>query len=95
MAWIRTIKPREAEGEVAVFYDEVLASMHARQRLDGQPPSDLPDNPVPNALMSLHPAAARAFLKYRDIVIAGDGPLSRAQREMIATVVSAANRCVF
>ncbi|MBI4279962.1 MAG: carboxymuconolactone decarboxylase family protein [Armatimonadetes bacterium] len=95
MAWIRTIKPREATGNVLVFYEEVRASLHTRQRLAGQPLTDLPDNPVPNVLMSLHPAAARAFLKFRDIVMAGESPLSRAQREMIATVVSAANRCVF
>lgn len=42
---------------------------------------------------SLFPASLEAHLEYYKTVMFGRSPLSRAQREMIATVVSAANEC--
>jgi alkylhydroperoxidase family enzyme len=45
--------------------------------------------------MSLNPAAARAYQQLSQVVNYGDGPLTQAQRQMIATVVSAGNRCVY
>ncbi len=79
MAWIRTIAPPDAGGELAEVYREIGAARggvgHILQ------------------IQSLHPKALKAhFDLYRSLMF-GVSPLSRAEREMIATVVSATNGC--
>lgn len=47
------------------------------------------------SIHSLHPASLRThYSMYRDAMV-GSKDLSRVQREMIAVVVSAANRCEY
>lgn len=81
MSWIREIGPNEAEGELLEQYREL-----ERQR-----------GKVANILTvhSLRPSALQAHLAlYMDLMFASGG-LSRAQRELIAVVVSRANRCEY
>lgn len=95
MAWIRVIGPEDAEGELTAFYAGQCASVEQRRRLWGVTGDDWTRNPAAGNLMSLNPAAARAYQQFSQVVTYGDGPLTQAQRQMIATVVSAANRCVY
>jgi uncharacterized peroxidase-related enzyme len=80
MAWIRTIAPPEATGLLKRLYDQAVARA----------------GKVFNVLrlQSLRPEVLRAGVElYKEIMISPRSPLSRAQREMIATAVSHANGC--
>ena len=53
---------------------------------------------VPNVMkvFSLRPAKLRTFIaKYNELMLTDDTSLTRLEREMIAVVVSCANRCVY
>ncbi len=53
---------------------------------------------VPNVVraVSFRPAKLRTFIaKYNELMLSEDGALSRLEREMVAVVVSCANRCVY
>jgi uncharacterized peroxidase-related enzyme len=52
---------------------------------------------VPNVFLKLarRPAEFRAFFAYYDAVMGKDGPLSKAEREMIVVATSALNRCLY
>lgn len=79
MTWIKTISPAEASGDLLEQYHR----MHDRS------------GNVANILQvhSLNPAALRAhFDLYRTLMFARS-ELSRAQREMVAVVVSKTNGC--
>jgi alkylhydroperoxidase family enzyme len=45
--------------------------------------------------MSLNPETLRASLGFYREAMFGDGPLSRLERELLATVVSATNGCFY
>jgi alkylhydroperoxidase family enzyme len=80
MAWIRTIAPGEAAGLLKRLYDEALARA----------------GKVFNVLriQSLRPEILKAGVAlYKEVMISPRSPLSRAQRETIATAVSEANGC--
>jgi len=80
MAWIRTIDPREAGGRLKSIYDDAV-------RRAGK---------VFNILrvQSLRPEVLEASTRlYMELMHSRRGTLSRAQREMIATVVSRENGC--
>ncbi|MCY3553282.1 MAG: peroxidase [Candidatus Poribacteria bacterium] len=80
MAWIRTVDEAEATGIVKEEYDAAIARA-------GQ---------VYNIvkLLSVRPKSMRPFIElYIAIMFDEDSPLSRMQREMIATVVSKVNEC--
>ena len=79
MAWIRVIQPSEASGDLAECYS----------RMRG------PDGTVANILTvhSLNPGALLAHFELFKTIMFGPSELSRAQREMIAVVVSTANNC--
>jgi uncharacterized peroxidase-related enzyme len=79
MAWIKVIPPAEVTGE--------LAEQYARIRdASGSVANIL-------AVHSLNPAALRAHYDLYKTLMFGRSELSRAQREMIAVVVSATNGC--
>ncbi len=78
MAWIKMVNENEAKGEVKAIYDASL-------KLYGFVPN------IRKAL-SLNPTALRAYTQFSGAVYHG-GILPPEEREMIATVVSAANRC--
>ena len=53
---------------------------------------------VPNVIkvLSLRPAQLRTFItKYDELMLSDDVALTRLEREMVAVVVSCANRCVY
>ncbi len=79
MAWIKTVPPAEASGE--------LLEQYKRMRD--------PAGNVANILgvRSLNPSALRAHFDLYRTLLFGGSELSRAQREMIAVVVSKTNAC--
>jgi uncharacterized peroxidase-related enzyme len=80
MAWIQTVDEAKATGIVKEEYD---AAIDRAGRLY---------NIV--KLFSVRPKSMRAFVElYKVVMHDPDSPLSRAQREMIATVVSKVNQC--
>lgn len=80
MAWIRTVAPPEATGLLRTLYDAAVARA----------------GKVFNVvrLQSLRPRVLRASTQlYVELMRSPEGALTRARREMIATVVSRANGC--
>lgn len=79
VAWIRTVEEREATGKLAEIYEA------ARKRAGR----------VYNILkiQSQNPQALQAMLDLYISTVRAESPLSRAQREMLAVVVSRANNC--
>ncbi len=80
MSWIRTVGPDEATGLLAQLYEQALrrvGKVYNILRLQSPRP------PVLQASTAL----------YLEVMHSPDSPLSRAQREMIATAVSRANAC--
>jgi uncharacterized peroxidase-related enzyme len=81
MAWIKVIEPQEATGELKQEYDAAV------QRA----------GKVFNILkvQSLNPAVLQASMQMYRTTMFGPSGLSRAEREMLATVVSWANHCFY
>ena len=79
MAWIETVDEADAEGLLARIYDA------ARERA-GRVFHIL-------KVQSLNPGALRGMLQLYQAASLGDSPLTRAQREMLAVVVSRVNEC--
>jgi len=81
MPWIKVIEPEDASGELKQEYDE------AAERA----------GKVFNILkvQSLNPGALRASMQMYRVTMFGPSGLSRAEREMLATVVSWANHCFY
>ncbi|MEE9554287.1 MAG: carboxymuconolactone decarboxylase family protein [candidate division Zixibacteria bacterium] len=79
MAFIKVLGPEEAEGELRRQYD---AAKKRAGRIS---------NIV--SIQGHNPKVLRSSMAlYRDMMY-GPSPLSRAQREMVAVVVSKANKC--
>ena len=82
MAWIRMIDPSEATGFLKRVYDQAV-------KRAGKVFNVL-------RLQSLRPRVADASVHlYIELMHSKDSPLTRAQREMIATAVSRANSCEY
>jgi alkylhydroperoxidase family enzyme len=79
MAWITTVSPAEAQGRVA----EIYAGFKSRF---GVPPNIM-------RAFSLKPELLAAVARVFTVATFGGSNLTRVQEEMIATVVSATNRC--
>ncbi len=81
MAWIKTIPEDKATGDLKRTYEHVL-------RTRGK---------VSNIMrvQSLNPNALRSFLDLYVTLLFGKSGLARAEREMIATIVSAHNGCEY
>jgi alkylhydroperoxidase family enzyme len=79
MAWIKVIVENEAEGDLSAQYGQLIE----------------PWGGVDNILKihSLNPESLRAHVVLYKTLMYGKSPLKRPQREMIAVVASAANRC--
>ena len=80
MAWIRTLPPEEADGDLAALYEQ------GRDPHSGQ---------VDNILRahSLHPGGLRAHLAVYRAAMAGTAGLRKRDRELIALRVSQLNGC--
>ena len=79
MAWIRTISHEEAKGELLREYDTALKRAGRIWKI--------------LELQSLNPRALHDGVRLYLSVMYGESGLTRVQREMIGTVVSAANAC--
>lgn len=79
MAWIRTVAPEAAGAELGAVYDRITSE---RGKLSSI-----------MMVQSLAPPAMAAHLDLYMAVMFGRSGVSRAERELIAVVVSAANRC--
>jgi alkylhydroperoxidase family enzyme len=79
MAWIRTVPPGQAVGRLARLYAAAL-------RRAGKVFKVI-------ELQSLHPHVLAASTDLYLAVMHASGSLTRAQRELIATVVSRSNGC--
>ena len=79
MAWINMVAVNEARGLLAAIFKGALARAGKVFHI--------------LRIQSVNPPVVRAGISlYREIMF-GESPLSRAQREMIAVVVSRANDC--
>ena len=79
MAWIETVPADKATGSLATIYQ---AALQRAGRVAGV-----------LRLQSINPPVLRASVAAYQEIMKGPSPLSRAQREMIAVVVSRANNC--
>lgn len=79
MAWITTVSDEQATGPLKTMFD---AAIKRAGRVF---------NIV--RVMSPNPPVMRASLAFYREAMHGDSPLSRAQRELLATVVSGINHC--
>ena len=81
MPWIKVIEPEDATGELKQEYDN--AAKRAGK--------------IFNILkvQSLSPHTLKASMQMYRATMFGPSGLSRAEREMLATVVSWANRCFY
>lgn len=80
MAWIQTVQPKQAKGLLKRLYDEAIQRAGKVFQVV--------------RLQSLRPTALQASMRlYTTLMHRSDHGLSRAQREMLATVVSQINGC--
>lgn len=81
MAFIKTIEPEEAAGALKSEYDAAIKRA----------------GKVFNILkvQSLNPATLRASMQLYSTTMHAASGLTRAEREMLATVVSSANDCFY
>jgi alkylhydroperoxidase family enzyme len=83
MAWVRTIDPNDADGELLDVYREITGEEHPLR--------------MANVLQStsLRPRTLRAMMGLNNAVnfTNDDSGVTRLQREMIAAVVSATLEC--
>ena len=81
MPWIDTISYAEATGFLKRQYDAALKRAGRIWNIV--------------SIMSLNPRALKRSMDFYSTLMHGPSPLSRAQREMLAVVVSSANSCVY
>lgn len=79
MAWIKVIKEDEAQNSLKEFYEKHTT------------PAGIVDNIL--KIHSLNPPSLEGHYQFYRILMFGKSDLSRAQREMIAMVVSVTNQC--
>jgi alkylhydroperoxidase family enzyme len=79
MPWIRQIPHDEAKGRLKVELDRAVARAGRVWHIVH--------------VMSLNPEAMRDTIRFYQTIMMGESPLSRVQREMLATVVSAELEC--
>src|SRR4051812_21612160 len=97
MTWIRTIPADKADPTLRSVYQAVYALYPAEYATT--PPESItrPDGGSDSivAAHSLIPEAMRHMMSGFGVMLSPDLPLTRAQHEMIASVVSAKNSCFY
>ena len=81
MAWIKVISQAEATGLLKKQYDAALKRASKIWNIV--------------SIMGLNPHAMRDSMRFYKTIMFGEYPLSRSQREMLATVVSSVNNCTY
>jgi hypothetical protein len=96
MPWIKVIKPTEANESLRRTYESIYALYPPTYR-EAVPALVRPDGSEDSivAAHSLIPEAMRYIMSTLGVLLQPDLPLTRCQHEMIATVVSAQNRCFY
>ena len=94
MTWIRTVPLAEAGPELLRAIEAQRALYPIEYATPVHPTSDGGTSEVV-ASHSLIPAALHHAFATFGVLMSPELPLSRAQHEMITTVVSATNRCVY
>ena len=84
MPYIKTIPPAEAAGKLKEVYSASSGPSAARGKVA-----------MVRQVQSLHPDALAAWSDLGAAIMHGPSSLTRRQREMIATVVSATNHCSY
>jgi hypothetical protein len=96
MTWINIVSPENAGPPLRQYYEAVHALYPAEYRAEVAAvirPDGSKDSIV--AAHSLIPEALRHGMSTLGVLLAPELPLTRRQHEMIATVVSALNRCFY
>jgi hypothetical protein len=96
MTWIKTVSPAEADPELKSCYEAVYALYPAEYQIEVSAicrPDGSADSIV--AAHSLIPQALHHALSAYGVLLSLELPLQRRHHEMIATVVSALNRCFY
>jgi len=81
MARIKVIDYEESDGELKSIYDEMIAKRGKLSEVV--------------KIQSLHPSSIKSHIDFYMDIMFSKTSLSRAEKEMIAVVVSAANGCVY
>jgi uncharacterized peroxidase-related enzyme len=81
MSYIKTIDENEAEGKLKVTYESIAGKNKKMVHV--------------LKIQSLNPEAMQTHYELYRTIMYGKSSLSRAQREMIATVVSVQNCCFY
>ncbi len=81
MPYVRTIPYEDAQGELKDVYDMMIKT---RGRI-----------PNVQAVSSLKPNIMKTLMGHVTSVMYGESGVSRAEREMVAAVVSATNKCQY
>lgn len=81
MTWIRTVSDAEATGTLKKHFDAAIKRAGRVYHVV--------------RAMSLNPETLRSSMGFYRESMFGDSPLSRAEREMLAVVVSRANDCFY
>jgi len=79
VAWIKLVRPEDAEGPLKAEYARAQARAGRIWNI--------------LRLQSLNPEVMKAGIQFYLAVMYGASPLSRGQREMLAVVVSRTNGC--
>ncbi|HJO38747.1 MAG: carboxymuconolactone decarboxylase family protein [Vicinamibacterales bacterium] len=79
MAWIKTIDYEQSDGALRAEYDKATRRAGKVYNIVG--------------IMGLRPLQMKASIDFYGAVMHGRAALSRAQREMLAVVVSQVNHC--
>lgn len=81
MAWIPVVPQAEAQGRLKQEYERAVRERGALANI--------------HSITSLHPGVLDAHLSLYEQIHFSESPLSRRDRELIATVVSRENRCAY
>jgi uncharacterized peroxidase-related enzyme len=81
MPWIRVFSLEEATGSLKSHYEAAIKRAGRIWNIV--------------SIMGQNPRALKASMDFYGAIMHGESPLSRGRREMLATVVSAANHCTY
>ena len=81
MPWIKQIADDEAKGFLKKLYDDALKRAGRIWNIV--------------RIMSLNPRALKTSMDFYGSLMKGRSPLSRSQREILGTVTSAINQCLY
>jgi hypothetical protein len=96
MTWIKVITPAEGDAQLRACYEATYALYPSEYRIEA-PAVRNPDGSADSIIAShsLIPEVLRHAFSTFGVLLAPELPLTRRQHEMLATVVSALNRCFY